>query len=74
LTVLAAAAGAKLVVFPEKFLSGYEPDLIAGNPAKYAFDANDARLEPIRNICRQRGEAPHAIRYNEAHYPPGDSL
>ena len=54
LTNIAADRGAKLVVFPEKFLSGYEPDLIAGDPAKYAFDEHDARLEPIREICRER--------------------
>ncbi|WCM24036.1 carbon-nitrogen hydrolase family protein [Paraburkholderia bryophila] len=54
LTGLAADRGAKLVVFPEKFLSGYEPDLIAGDPAKYAFEAHDARLEPIREVCRRR--------------------
>jgi 5-aminopentanamidase len=54
LTDRAAAHGAKLVVFPEKFLSGYEPDLIAGDPAKYTFDANDPRLEPIREVCRRR--------------------
>lgn len=53
LTILAANHGAKVVVFPEKFLSGYEPDLIAGDPAKYAFDARDARLEPIQQVCRQ---------------------
>jgi predicted amidohydrolase len=57
LTGLAADRGAKLVVFPEKFLSGYEPDLIAGDPAKYAFDAHDARLEPIRAVCGRRGIA-----------------
>ncbi|SIT49203.1 Nitrilase/cyanide hydratase and apolipoprotein N-acyltransferase [Paraburkholderia ribeironis] len=55
LTAVAADRGAKLVVFPEKFLSGYEPDLIAGDPAKYAFDdSHDPRLEPIREICRRR--------------------
>ena len=54
LTALAAERGAKLVVFPEKFLSGYEPDLIAGDPAKYAFNAHDPRLEPIREVCRRR--------------------
>ncbi|PQV54377.1 carbon-nitrogen hydrolase family protein [Paraburkholderia sp. BL21I4N1] len=54
LTGLAADRGAKLVVFPEKFLSGYEPDLIAGDPAKYAFEAHDARLDPIREVCRRR--------------------
>jgi predicted amidohydrolase len=57
LTSVAADHGAKLVVFPEKFLSGYEPDLIAGDPAKYAFDEHDARLEPIREVCRERGIA-----------------
>jgi 5-aminopentanamidase len=54
LTGIAADRGAKLVVFPEKFLSGYEPDLIAGDPAKYAFNEHDARLEPIREVCRER--------------------
>lgn len=54
LTGLAADRGAKLVVFPEKFLSGYEPDLIAGDPAKYAFEAHDARLDPIREVCLRR--------------------
>jgi 5-aminopentanamidase len=54
LTDRAADQGAKLVVFPEKFLSGYEPDLIAGDPAKYAFEANDPRLDPIRDVCRRR--------------------
>ncbi|CAE6759810.1 carbon-nitrogen hydrolase family protein [Paraburkholderia haematera] len=51
---VAADRGAKLVVFPEKFLSGYEPGLIAGDPAKYAFEDHDARLEPIREVCRHR--------------------
>ena len=54
LTCVAADRGAKLVVFPEKFLSGYEPGLIAGDPAKYAFEDHDARLAPIREVCRQR--------------------
>jgi predicted amidohydrolase len=54
LTDRAADQGAKLVVFPEKFLSGYEPDLIAGDPAKYAFEVNDSRLDPIREVCRRR--------------------
>ncbi len=48
---------ARLVVFPEKFLSGYEPGLIAGDPAQYAFELADARLDPIREICRRRGIA-----------------
>ena len=56
LTAIAAERGARLVVFPEKFLSGYEPGLISGDPAKYAFEALDARLDPLRETCRR-----HAI-------------
>ena len=55
LTGVAADRGARLVVFPEKFLSGYEPGLIAGDPARYAFEASDARIDPIREVCRRRG-------------------
>ncbi|PMS30761.1 carbon-nitrogen hydrolase family protein [Paraburkholderia rhynchosiae] len=57
LTGLAADRGARLVVFPEKFLSGYEPGLIAGDPGRYAFEVSDARLDPIREVCRERGIA-----------------
>ncbi|WOD16495.1 carbon-nitrogen hydrolase family protein [Paraburkholderia kirstenboschensis] len=56
LTGLAADRGARLVVFPEKFLSGYEPGLIAADPSEYAFDQSDSRLDPIREACRR-----HAI-------------
>ncbi|MFM0752362.1 carbon-nitrogen hydrolase family protein [Paraburkholderia strydomiana] len=56
LTGHAADRGARLVVFPEKFLSGYEPGLIAGDPSEYAFGQSDARLDPIREACRR-----HAI-------------
>ena len=57
LTGLAADRGARLVVFPEKFLSGYEPGLIAGDPTQYAFAAADSRLDPIREVCSRRGIA-----------------
>lgn len=56
LTGRAADRGARLVVFPEKFLSGYEPGLIAGDPSEYAFGQSDSRLDPIREACRR-----HAI-------------
>jgi predicted amidohydrolase len=32
----AGHAGARLVVFPEKFLNGCEPDLIRSDPQRYA--------------------------------------
>ncbi|MEV6192845.1 carbon-nitrogen hydrolase family protein [Streptomyces sp. NPDC051920] len=50
-----ARAGARLVVFPEKFLSGYEPDLIRADPQRCAVQPDDARLDPIADACRETG-------------------
>ncbi|CCP04905.1 hydrolase, carbon-nitrogen family [Erwinia amylovora Ea644] len=49
----AAKLGAKVVLLPEKFLSGYEPSLIKADPARYAVSTNDERLKPIAMACRQ---------------------
>ncbi|PYC82663.1 carbon-nitrogen hydrolase family protein [Streptomyces tateyamensis] len=49
---LAAAAGARLVVFAEKFLTGYDPELIATDPVRYTVTADDPRLAPIAAACR----------------------
>jgi predicted amidohydrolase len=50
----AAVAGAGLVLFPEKFLSGYEPDLIRADPSRHAVcGSGDPRIEPILTACRQ---------------------
>ena len=35
-----------LVLFPEKFLSGYEPDLVASEPGRYSFRIGDDRPRP----------------------------
>ncbi|MEU2437296.1 carbon-nitrogen hydrolase family protein [Streptomyces rubradiris] len=51
----AARAGARLVVFPEKFLSGYEPDLVRSDPQRCAVRPGDPRLEPIAAACRATG-------------------
>ncbi|MFD8784642.1 carbon-nitrogen hydrolase family protein [Kitasatospora sp. NPDC059599] len=51
----AAGAGARLVLFTEKFLSGYEPDLIRTDPLKYAVQPGDPRLAPIADACRGTG-------------------
>ncbi|MEU9731397.1 carbon-nitrogen hydrolase family protein [Streptomyces sp. NPDC048002] len=51
----AARAGARLVVFPEKFLSGYEPDLIRADPHQYAIQPGDPRLSPVSDACRETG-------------------
>ncbi|AQZ70531.1 carbon-nitrogen hydrolase [[Actinomadura] parvosata subsp. kistnae] len=53
----AAGAGARLVVFPEKFLSGYEPDLIQIDPLRHAVQPDDPRLSPITDACRETGVA-----------------
>jgi predicted amidohydrolase len=47
----AAAAGARVVVFGELSLTGYEPDLIATDPALW-LTPDDARLDPLRDACR----------------------
>jgi hypothetical protein len=43
---------AHLVVLPEKFLSGYEPDLIESNPRLHTVTMDDPRLAPIAQACR----------------------
>ncbi len=48
----AADRGARVVVFPEKFLSGYEPDLIRADPQACAVREDDPRLAPIARACR----------------------
>ncbi|MET8545042.1 carbon-nitrogen hydrolase family protein [Kitasatospora sp. NPDC004799] len=53
----AARAGARLVLFAEKFLSGYEPELISSDPARYTVQPGDPRLAPIAEACRETGTA-----------------
>ncbi len=48
----AVAQGAKVVLLPEKFLSGYEPALIKSDPARFAVGVDDERLAPISRICQ----------------------
>ena len=48
----AAAAGARVVVFAEKFLTGYEPGLIRADPLRHAVQIDDPRLAPIAEACR----------------------
>ncbi|WP_137989477.1 carbon-nitrogen hydrolase family protein [Streptomyces vilmorinianum] len=52
----AAADGARLVVFAELALTGYEPTLIRDTPG-LVLSEDDARLEPIREACRAAGAA-----------------
>ncbi len=53
----AADAGVRLVVFAELFLTGYELDLIASDPARYAVTLDDPRLAPLAAACRETGTA-----------------
>ncbi|MFE3108582.1 carbon-nitrogen hydrolase family protein [Kitasatospora indigofera] len=50
----AATAGARVVLFAEKFLSGYEPALITADPRRHAVQPADPRLAPIADACRER--------------------
>ncbi|WP_189946872.1 carbon-nitrogen hydrolase family protein [Streptomyces roseolus] len=52
----AGAAGARLVVFAELSLTGYETALIREDPA-LTLTEDDPRLEPVREACRAAGTA-----------------
>ncbi|MFB6629148.1 carbon-nitrogen hydrolase family protein [Streptomyces sp. NPDC056362] len=52
----AGAEGARVVVFSELSLTGYEPSLIRDTPALVLAE-DDARLEPVREACRAAGAA-----------------
>ncbi|MEU6877195.1 carbon-nitrogen hydrolase family protein [Streptomyces sp. NPDC046712] len=52
----AGGDGARLVVFAELCLTGYEPSLIQDTPA-LVLSEDDERLEPIREACRTAGAA-----------------
>ncbi|NML49285.1 carbon-nitrogen hydrolase family protein [Streptomyces sp. R302] len=52
----AGAAGARLVVFAELSLTGYEPALIRKDPA-LVLTEDDPRLGPVRDACRAAGTA-----------------
>ncbi|MFD4372150.1 carbon-nitrogen hydrolase family protein [Streptomyces sp. NPDC058486] len=52
----AGAAGARVVVFAELSLTGYDTALIRENPALVLAE-DDPRLEPVRAACREAGAA-----------------
>ncbi|MCX2179675.1 carbon-nitrogen hydrolase family protein [Streptomyces sp. SKN60] len=47
----AGAEGARVVVFAELSVTGYEPSLIRDNP-ELVLTEDDPRLEPVREACR----------------------
>ena len=49
----AAESGARVVLFPELSLTGYDPDLI--DLHRIRVDPGDPRLEPLRQACRAHG-------------------
>ncbi|MFC0846379.1 carbon-nitrogen hydrolase family protein [Streptomyces noboritoensis] len=52
----AADGGARVVVLAEKFLSGYEPELIRAEPERCAVNGlGDPRLGPVVDACRETG-------------------
>jgi predicted amidohydrolase len=48
----ASASGAALIVFPELFLCCYDLALLRRDPSRCDIEADDARLDPIREACR----------------------
>ncbi|SED44577.1 Predicted amidohydrolase [Streptomyces sp. TLI_105] len=52
----AGAEGARVVVFSELSLTGYEPSLIRDTPA-LVLTEDDPRLRPVRDACRDAGAA-----------------
>ncbi|MER6097382.1 carbon-nitrogen hydrolase family protein [Streptomyces sp. NPDC001728] len=52
----AGAEGARVVVFAELSLTGYEPSLVRDTPA-LVLDEDDPRLAPVREACRATGAA-----------------
>lgn len=52
----ASGEGARVVVFPELALTGYELRLIAKDPSLWVAE-DDPRLGPVRDACRERGTA-----------------
>jgi predicted amidohydrolase len=50
----AASRGSGLVVFPELFLTGYEPARLAEAPGAWVSE-RDARLDPVRKACEAAG-------------------
>ncbi|MFF1481833.1 carbon-nitrogen hydrolase family protein [Streptomyces sp. NPDC058301] len=52
----AGDGGARVVVFAEKFLTGYEPELIRADPGRCAVNGvGDPRLAPVVAACRESG-------------------
>ncbi|THJ08678.1 carbon-nitrogen hydrolase family protein [Nocardioides sp.] len=51
----AGASGARLCVFPELSLTGYELAAIAKAPGLMAVTSDDGRLDPIRDACSATG-------------------
>lgn len=52
----AGDGGARVVVFAEKFLTGYEPELIRAEPERCAVNGlADPRLAPVVAACRESG-------------------
>ncbi|MFJ2741157.1 carbon-nitrogen hydrolase family protein [Streptomyces sp. NPDC087440] len=51
----AAASGARLTVFAELAVTGYELDLLAASPELWMSGPEDPRLSPVREACRETG-------------------
>ncbi|XOI99508.1 carbon-nitrogen hydrolase family protein [Paenibacillus polymyxa] len=46
---------ADIIMFPEKYLTGYVPEIVESNLTEYTLSINDARIEKLRQACKKYG-------------------
>ena len=57
LVEMAADRAASLLLLPEAFLAGYDPELFAAGLGRAAVDPTGPELAPLREACARRGVA-----------------
>ncbi|MBP1998990.1 putative amidohydrolase [Paenibacillus shirakamiensis] len=44
-----------IIMFPEKYLTGYVPEIVASNVTEYTLEIHDVRIEKLRHVCEKYG-------------------
>ncbi|MGQ8874227.1 carbon-nitrogen hydrolase family protein [Paenibacillus sp. TSA_86.1] len=42
-----------IIMFPEKYLTGYVPDIVKSNLTEHTIQLNDARIQKLRQACKK---------------------